>query len=128
VLGLKNAENSEANDLEACAGQLAIAIGSQCCVANESDLEMSRRYFAYGQKRAFIGMLEDPSSDLVCVFLLMSFYLLGACRRNAAFMYIGIAARAAHALGMQVEEQSLHLSGEEQQLRCVIVALYWPSV
>lgn len=38
--------------------------------------------------------------DLVRAFLLMSFYMFGACRRNAAFMYLGVAARSAVALGL----------------------------
>lgn len=45
-------------------------------------------------------MIQDPSIEMVQLFLLMSFYMLGACQRNAAFMYIGVAARGAYVLGL----------------------------
>lgn len=54
--------------------------------------------------------------DLVRVFLLMSFYMLGACRRNAAFMYLGVAARAAVALGLHADSSGT-VSRTEQQDR-----------
>jgi hypothetical protein len=34
------------------------------------------------------------------IFLLMAFYMLGECRRNSAFMYLGVAVKAALALGL----------------------------
>lgn len=36
----------------------------------------------------------------VQLFLLCAFYMFGACRRNAAYMYLGVASRAAHAIGL----------------------------
>ncbi len=67
----------------------------------------------------FEGMLLDPSLDMICIFLLMSMYMLGACRRNGAFMYLGVAARSAHALGLHVPESYLHLEPDEHSLRSV---------
>lgn len=61
-------------------------------------------------------MLENPSLEMVSLFLLMSFYMLGACRRNAAFMYLGVAARAAVALGLHIDVSG-SLSVSEQQRR-----------
>ncbi|KAJ5313202.1 uncharacterized protein N7443_000086 [Penicillium atrosanguineum] len=54
--------------------------------------------------------------DIVRVFLLMSFYMFGACRRNAAFMYLGVAARSAVALGLHAESSG-SISRSEQQER-----------
>lgn len=80
-----------------------IAIGAQSC-SDEPDNVRIQQYFAErGQRRAFSSMLEDPSLDIVRVFLLLSFYMFGACRRNAAFMYLGVATRAAVALGLHVD-------------------------
>lgn len=62
-------------------------------------------------------MLEDPCLDMVRCFLLMAFYMLGACRRNAAFMYIGVAAKAASALGLHVTEQYHHFAPAIQSVR-----------
>ena len=96
---------------------LVFAIGGQCRVSSPLSLNYSQRYFTRGQQIAFEGMLEDPSIRLIHSFLLMAFYLLGACRRNAAFMYLGIAARAAHALGLHDPDQYSALSRPEKSLR-----------
>ncbi|KAJ5783265.1 hypothetical protein N7457_005039 [Penicillium paradoxum] len=82
---------------------LMIAIGAQSSTNDSNTLRIERFYFARGQRRAFSNMLEDPSLDLVRTFLLMSFYMLGACRRNTAFMYLGVASRAAVALGLHAD-------------------------
>ncbi|KAH8898694.1 hypothetical protein GQ53DRAFT_710588 [Thozetella sp. PMI_491] len=104
--------------LKASIGYLILAIGAQCIVGNTDTTPSERsRYFKRGQQLAFSGMLEDLNIDVIYVFLLMSFYLLGACRRNTAFLYIGIAARSAHALGLHAPEQFQHLSIDEQNFR-----------
>ncbi|KAJ5813214.1 hypothetical protein N7447_010237 [Penicillium robsamsonii] len=82
---------------------LMVAIGAQSYPNDPKNLQVERFYFARGQSRAFANMLEDPSMDLMRVFLLMSFYMLGACRRNTAFMYLGVASRAAVALGLHAD-------------------------
>ncbi|CDM37991.1 transcriptional regulator family: Fungal Specific TF [Penicillium roqueforti] len=82
---------------------LMVAIGAQSSPNDREFLQVERFYFSRGQRRTFANMLEDPSVDLVRVFLLMSFYMLGACRRNTAFMYLGVASRAAVALGFHAE-------------------------
>ncbi|KAJ5102415.1 hypothetical protein NUU61_004637 [Penicillium alfredii] len=72
-------------------------------------------FFARGQSRTFANLLEDPSMDLVRVFLLMAFYMLGSCRRNAAFMYLGVAARAAVALGLHADPSGPGNRHEQQE-------------
>ncbi|KAJ5488529.1 hypothetical protein N7539_003419 [Penicillium diatomitis] len=95
--------NSSQGLIHAAVGDLMIAIGAQSC-PNDADNVRAMRFFAErGQRRAFTNMLEDPSLDLVRVFLLLSYYMFGACRRNAAFMYLGVATRAAVALGLHVD-------------------------
>ncbi|KEY64159.1 hypothetical protein S7711_03452 [Stachybotrys chartarum IBT 7711] len=95
---------------------LVLAIGLQCDSSRESrDREMS--YFRQAQSQAFTGMLEDPDVDMVRVFMIMSFYLLGECRRNTAFMYLGNAARAAVSLGLHSRETYTDMQDPQQQLR-----------
>ena len=96
---------------------LTIAIGAQCRGSSQSDLQIASRYFALGQKAAFESMLQDPSINMVRLFLLMAFYMLGACRRNAAFMYIGVASKAALALGLHVAHQYRHFNGDDRDRR-----------
>ena len=82
---------------------MVLAIGAQCSSAS-SARDVGPGYFRLAQSNAFSSMLEDPDIDVVRSFLLMAFYLLGDCRRNAAFMYLGIATRAAVALGLHSRE------------------------
>ncbi|KXH52876.1 hypothetical protein CSAL01_09801 [Colletotrichum salicis] len=78
---------------------MVMAIGAQCSSALEAQ-DHSFTFFRKAQRQAFSGLLEDPDLDMVRLFLLMAFYMLGNCRRNTAYMYISIAVRAAIALGL----------------------------
>ncbi|EPE35128.1 Zn2/Cys6 DNA-binding protein [Glarea lozoyensis ATCC 20868] len=114
----EDAEGMQRNDnLNEGILDLILAIGQQCRVASPDRSSYAQTYFIRGQKKALSGMLEDPSVSMIWSFLLMAFYLLGACRRNAAFMYLGVAARAAHALGLHETDQYSALSDAEKCLR-----------
>ncbi|KAF9885871.1 hypothetical protein FE257_012249 [Aspergillus nanangensis] len=99
---------------------IKIAIGAQSSKSDPASLRIERFFFARGQRRAFAGMVENPSLELVKLFLLMSYYMLGACRRNAAFMYLGIAARAAVALGLHLRDTSGVLPTEQERERTYV--------
>ncbi|KAJ9617811.1 uncharacterized protein PV06_06239 [Exophiala oligosperma] len=96
---------------------LIIAIGGQCRALRPFDLRYAVRYFSRAQKAAVASALEDPCLNMVRCFLLMAFYMLGACRRNAAFMYVGIAAQASSALGLHVTEQYRNFTVTERSVR-----------
>ncbi|PSK53781.1 hypothetical protein B9Z65_7587 [Elsinoe australis] len=100
-------------------GDLVIAIGAQASKPDPTLAEVEKFYFNRGQQRAFSTMLRNPSIDMIATFLLMSFYMLGACHRNAASMYLGVASRAATVLGLQHQESyfSVTSSERQQQLR-----------
>lgn len=89
-----------------------VAIGAQCTGA-----QVAAAYFSHARKMAFEGTIEDPSVGLVKTFLLMSFYMLGACRRNSAFMYIGVASRSAEILGLHAPAYYEHMSKAERDSR-----------
>ncbi|OAP56024.1 hypothetical protein AYL99_10176 [Fonsecaea erecta] len=112
-----DAPNVEKREYMAAALDLIIAIGAQCRAADQYDRQYAVRLFSRAQKTALAGGLEDPCLDMVRCFLLMTFYMLGACRRNAAFMYMGIASQAASALGLHVTEQYRHFSASDQSVR-----------
>lgn len=97
------------------AAYLMIAIGGQCQGSSEASA-----FFLKGQHIAFEGFLYDPSLDMLKEFLLMAYYTLAACRRNAAFMYLGVASKAASALGLHRREQYRACSKQEAKarLRC----------
>ncbi|KAI9148305.1 Filamentous growth regulator [Paramyrothecium foliicola] len=78
---------------------LVIAIGAQCTSEQDSQ-SIGRAFFRGAQRQALSEMIQDPDLDMVRTYLLMAFYMLGECRRNTAYMYLSVAARAAIALGL----------------------------
>ncbi|KPI45037.1 uncharacterized protein AB675_2707 [Cyphellophora attinorum] len=96
---------------------LMLAIGAQCRGARASDADYAKKCFVRGQQIAFEGMLCNPSLNMIRLFLLMSFYMLGACHRNAAFIYLGVASKAASALGLHVTEVYRHMNKDERDTR-----------
>lgn len=102
---------------EQAALNMMLAIGHQCRGNNAFDTHNATRSFTCAQKYAFEGFLCDPGLDMTRVFLLMAFYMLGACHRNAAFMYLGIASKAACALGLHRKEQYKGLPIQESLTR-----------
>jgi Fungal specific transcription factor domain. len=96
---------------------LMIAIGAQCRGGNETDLLCAAQYFSQARRMAFEGMLQNPTLNMVRTFILLAFYMFGACRRNAAFMYIGVAAKASIVLGLHTSGQYKNMSTEERDIR-----------
>lgn len=99
---------------------LMLAIGYQVRGDSRDDLVLATKYFQQGRKMAFEKMLEDPTINLARAFLLLAFYMCGACRRNSAFMYLGIAAKSADILGLNAAAKHKHISKAEQDSRSVI--------
>lgn len=95
---------------------LVVAIGAQC-KSPDAAQGVGQEYFRRAQSRSFASMLEDPDIDMVRAFILMTFYMLGHCRRNTAFLYLGIATRAAVALGMHRRDSYLDATNEEEKFR-----------
>ncbi|ESZ97463.1 hypothetical protein SBOR_2152 [Sclerotinia borealis F-4128] len=96
---------------------LMLAIGAQSRGKDPLEIQLAKRYFAQAQQMAFLDMLENPSLCMVKLFLLMAMYMLGACRRNTAFMYIGIASKSATILGLHVPYQHSRVSSDERAAR-----------
>ncbi|KAJ4423610.1 hypothetical protein N0V82_001778 [Gnomoniopsis sp. IMI 355080] len=96
---------------------LIIAIGSQVRGSSSDDSVRAPKYFAQGRKIAFERMLEDPTVNLVKAFVLMAFYMFGACRRNSAFMYLGVAAKSADILGLHAAAQHKLIPKAERDSR-----------
>lgn len=108
--------NQDMSPLKSAAVRLVLAIGAQC-ESSSAAKTVGQACFRKARRDAFAGFLEDPDLDLVRAFLLMAFYMLGECRRNAAFMYLGIAIRAALGLGLQSRDSYANKPGPADQLR-----------
>ncbi|RFU76340.1 hypothetical protein TARUN_5907 [Trichoderma arundinaceum] len=101
LTGSERPDGLKPDDLAAL--YIAIAIGSQVRASCARDKRCATKYASRGRQIAFDGMLMDPSLSMVRNFLLMAFYMLGACRRNTAFVYLGVATRAAIAIGLHAD-------------------------
>lgn len=110
-------------DEELALGYMMIAIGAQSRGRDQRDAIWSNRYFTRGRRIAFEGMLQDPTVNLAALFLLMAFYMFGACRRNAAFMYIGVASKAAIVLGLHAPGEYRNATKQETDRRSVFFFL-----
>ncbi|KAF2031998.1 hypothetical protein EK21DRAFT_19689, partial [Setomelanomma holmii] len=105
------------NDFETASLYLMVAIGAQCCGPTKDAVSWAAGLFYHARQMAMKRMLEEPSLELVRVFLLMAFYMFGACRRNSAFMYLGVASKAADILGLHMSAQYRHLSPDIRRAR-----------
>jgi hypothetical protein len=83
---------------------LILAIGAQAC-PDDYD-EIAERHFNYGRYVTLATLMDDPSIATTQCHVLIAMYLLAQARRNAAFMYLGIAVRGAYALGLHREDVS----------------------
>lgn len=77
---------------------LVLAIGAQTGPDDQDDL--AQELFEYGRFLIRPDAIEEPRVVTVQTYVLLVMFLLGASRRNAAFMYLGIAIRAAHSMGI----------------------------
>ena len=94
---------------------LVMAIGALTRVS--SDPDQAEFYFSRGREIGVSSFLEDPSVLTVQAYALISFYMLSATRRNGAFMLMGIAVRAAYALGLHRSDISSLFEPRERVAR-----------
>jgi len=94
---------------------LVLAIGARNRSTNDDDL--SERLFSRGRGLAMSSFMDDPSVLTVQSYVLITFFLLSACRRNGGFMLLGIAIRAAYALGLHRSDISALFESRERKTR-----------
>ncbi|KAM5354672.1 hypothetical protein ACJ41O_001319 [Fusarium nematophilum] len=94
---------------------LVFAIGAQ--TGPEDKDELAETFFNYGRYLTVETLMEDPGITTIQAFALIAMYLLGASRRNAAFMYLGMGVRAAYAIGLHRQDISSLFSPAECRTR-----------
>jgi hypothetical protein len=107
---------------DAAALELALAIGAQVRGLREES-HLANGYFCRARQIAFDDMLMGQSLSTVRLFLLLAFYTLGACHRNAASMFLGVAARAALILDLHNPESYTSLQKDECSFRYYLCML-----
>lgn len=93
---------------------LVLAIGAQVSNTNQT---VPEQYFVSGRQLAFSAFTETPSLNTIQSYVLISMYMLGGCRRNGAFMNLGIALRAAYAVGIHRKDANALFCGQERRAR-----------
>jgi hypothetical protein len=93
---------------------LVLAIGAQ---VSDLDQTVAEQYFGSGRQLAFSAFQETPSIHTIQSYILVSMYMLGACRRNGAFMNLGVALRAAYAVGIHRKDANALFCGRERRAR-----------
>ncbi|KAH1329171.1 hypothetical protein KXV58_004264 [Aspergillus fumigatus] len=93
---------------------LVLAIGVQVSEVNQ---DLAEQYFVSGRQLAFSAFTETPSIYTIQSYVLISMYMLGACRRNGAFMNLGIALRAAYAVGIHRRDANALFCTRERRAR-----------
>ncbi|KAI0185501.1 fungal-specific transcription factor domain-containing protein [Xylaria flabelliformis] len=86
-------------DVTSAVYYLVLAIGSQ-----SEDQQMATTYFLRGKHLALSALGGNLSVGTVQSFLLTTLYMLRSCQINGAYLFFGIAARAAYAIGLHRTE------------------------
>ncbi|SCN99295.1 related to transcriptional activator Mut3p [Fusarium fujikuroi] len=94
---------------------LVFAIGAQTGPEDKDDL--AETFFNYARYLTVETLIEEPGIVTIQAFVLIAMYLLGASRRNAAFMYLGMGVRAAYAIGLHRHDIASLFSANEGRAR-----------
>ncbi|KAH7134578.1 hypothetical protein B0J13DRAFT_597520 [Dactylonectria estremocensis] len=94
---------------------LVLAIGAQ--TGPEDKDTLAEEFFNYGRYLTVETLMEDPDIPTIQAFALITMYLLGASRRNSAFMYLGLGVRAAYSLGLHRKDVSALFPPAECRVR-----------
>lgn len=69
-----------------------------------NDEALAQEYFEHARSRAYVDMSGDLSAETVQAFVLITVYMLCSCQINGAFLFFGVAARAAYSIGVHRTE------------------------
>lgn len=68
------------------------------------DEALAQEYFEYARGQAYADLTGDLSVQTVQAFVLITVYMLCSCQINGAFLFFGIAVRAAYSIGVHRTE------------------------
>ena len=89
---------------------LVLAIGCH-------DGRISQLYFNYARDVVFASLGGNPSLESIQAFLLTTLHMLGASQINSAFLFFGIAVRAAYSIGIHRTAVNARFGTEVQARR-----------
>ncbi|CAM1504547.1 Fc.00g021380.m01.CDS01 [Cosmosporella sp. VM-42] len=91
--------NQKPDDATSIVNFLVLAIGRQM-----DNQDVAQDYFEYARDRALVNLSGNLSVGTVQAFLLVTVYMLCSCQINGAFLFFGIAVRAAYSIGIHRTE------------------------
>lgn len=91
---------------------LVLAIGLQA----DNDA-LSQQYFEYARDLAYTDLSDSLGVETVQAFVLVTVYMLCSCQINGAFLFFGIAARAAYSIGLHRTEVNARFGQEIHRQR-----------
>ncbi|RFU75050.1 fungal specific transcription factor domain-containing [Trichoderma arundinaceum] len=91
---------------------LVLAIGLQA-----DDDVLSQQYFEYARDLAYTDLSDSLGAETVQAFILVTIYMLCSCQINGAFLFFGIAARAAYSIGLHRTEVNARFGQEIHRQR-----------
>ncbi|KHN94680.1 uncharacterized protein MAM_07435 [Metarhizium album ARSEF 1941] len=100
------------DELTSVVNYLVLAIGS----LQDHDA-LSQGYFEYARSKAYAALGSNLSVGTVRAFLLISVYMLCSCQINGAFLFFGIAARAAYSVGIHRTEVNARFGAQVHRQR-----------
>ncbi|UKZ86516.1 uncharacterized protein TrAFT101_002342 [Trichoderma asperellum] len=96
---------------------LVLAYAAQVRSESAQDTHRSQSFFYHGRRIALIELTEYPTMETAQAFTLISLYMLGCCRRDGAYLNLGIAISAAKSLGYHRPEAAFSQCEEDKRLR-----------
>ena len=101
------------DDMTSAVNYLVLAIGCQ-----KTDAEnLAQAYFDFARDHSFTNLGGNLSIGTAQAFVLITLYMLGACQINGAFMFFGIAVRAAYSIGIHRTEVNSRFGPEMHRQR-----------
>lgn len=107
---------SKETDFTSSIYYLVLAIGAQVRPGDGGE-NLAEAYFTRGRHLVASNFMDDPSVFTIQSYALITMYMMIICRRNGAFMNLGIAVRAAYALGLHRSDISGLFEARERRTR-----------
>lgn len=100
------------DDVSSAVKYLVLSIGTQ-----QKDEDLAQLYFEYARDQALATLNGNLSIETVQAFILVTMYMLCACQINGAFLFFGIAVRAAYSIGIHRTEVNSRFGPETHRQR-----------
>ncbi|KAJ4394883.1 hypothetical protein N0V93_004103 [Gnomoniopsis smithogilvyi] len=112
MLTMWASNTAEIDDVSTAVNYLVLAIGLQ-----EKNEDLAQQYFEYARDQALSTLNGSLGTQTVKAFILITLYMLCACQINGAFLFFGIAVRAAYSIGIHRTEVNQRFGDEQRHHR-----------